>query len=166
MDFLPYSKEQQLKGHQKEKDKPAYKPQRHSKKKKTKKKPELYKGRVIPHRKKRSSISEKEYDKALQHYKNQCPETGSNLVEMHHIVFRSQSGRGTWRNLVPLYPTFHKRCHTDREYADMWRKRHEQKFGPHYSKDKWDLWKEGLITSPTDELYEEFMLAEEKRCAK
>ncbi len=124
----------------------------------------MYKGRVIPHRKKRSSISEKEYDKALEHYGYQCLESGSNLIEMHHITFRSQGGRGGWRNLVPLYPTFHKRCHNDRAYANKWRELHEKKFGPHYYKDKWDLWKEGLIQNPTDELFEEFMLLEEERC--
>lgn len=145
------------------KPKEKYKPKKPKKKKKTPIKKEMYKGRVIPHRKKRSSISEKEYDKALEHYNFACAETGSNLIEMHHIKFRSQSGRGTWRNLVPLYPTFHKRCHNDREYADRWRKIHEEKFGPYYWCDKWDLWKLGLIQNPTDELFEAFMEEEEKR---
>ena len=163
-EFSPYSKAHQLKGNKKQKDKPKFKERRYKKKPKRKKKVEMHKGRVIPHRKKRSSISEKEYIKALEKYNGSCAESGSNVIEMHHVIFRSQGGRGAFRNLVPLSLIFHKRCHNDREYADKWRIIHEQKYGPHFMKDKYDIWKEGYIENPTEELFEKFMKSEEERC--
>jgi 5-methylcytosine-specific restriction endonuclease McrA len=152
--------------HQTEKRQPVFKERRYNRKRKAKKKVEMYKGVKIPHRKKRGEISKKDYEKALLHYGGGCAETGQVNVEMHHIVFRSQGGRGGWRNLVPLIKSMHTECHTNREYADYWRAEHEKKFGPHFYKDKFDLWKEGLIHNPTDDAFESFMEKEEERCRK
>ncbi|WP_245595192.1 HNH endonuclease [Fictibacillus gelatini] len=147
----------------KEKPKPAFKEKRFNRQRKKKKKVEMYKGIKIPHKKKRGEISKTDYEKALLHYGGGCAETGNIQIEMHHIVFRSQGGRGGWRNLVPLSKEFHTKCHTDREYAEYWRREHEKKFGPHFMKDRFDLWKEGLIHNPTEEAFEKFMEGEEER---
>ncbi|MFC0188456.1 HNH endonuclease [Fictibacillus aquaticus] len=147
--------------HQTEKDKPVFKERRYNRKRKTKKKVEMYKGVKIPHRKRRGEISKVDYEKALLHYGGGCAETGQTNIEMHHIVFRSQGGRGGFRNLVPLSKEFHTLCHTDRAYADYWREQHKKIFGPHYMKDAYDLWKEGLIHNPTPEAFEKFMQGEQ-----
>lgn len=122
-----------------------------------KKKLETYKGIKIPPKKVRGNISKKEYEKALDYYGGGCAVTGNTNIEMHHIVFRSQSGRGTWRNLVPLCKELHDKCHREREYAEYWRERAEQQFGKYFMCDKWDLYKKGLIVNCTDEAFEKFM---------
>ncbi|WP_100406246.1 HNH endonuclease [Bacillus solitudinis] len=144
------------------------------------KKPKLetYRGRAIPKPKDRSRIDKKNYDKAMELYKHQCADCGSPHVEMHHIVFRSQSGRKGYRNLVPLCKLHHDFCHEKfptkelREaysgwYAEMWREKHELKYGPFFAADKFDLYKANLISNTTDEAFERFMEVEEvNACGK
>ncbi|ARK28766.1 HNH endonuclease [Halalkalibacter krulwichiae] len=142
-----------------------------------KKKVELYKGVKVPSRKARGQIDKKNYDKAMEKYEYQCAECGISVgLEMHHIVFRSDSGRKGWRNLVPLCKLHHDFCHEKfpnkelREtysgwYADMWREKHEMLYGPFFAADKYDLWKAGLIPNCTDQAFDSFMDWEEvKAC--
>lgn len=131
-----------------------------------KRKLELYKGVKIPPKRVRGSISKKDYQKALDYYGGGCAVTGRTDIEMHHITFRSQGGRGKWFNLVPLCKELHEKCHRDREYADKWRKHKEETFGKYYAHDKYDLWKMGLIPNCTDDSYEEFMLKERESIEK
>ena len=122
-----------------------------------KKKTEVYKGVAIPPRKKRAQIDKKNYEQAIKEYGAYCQQCGSPYIEMHHRMFRSQSGRKGWRNLIPLCHEHHRLCHSHYDYAEKWREDARRKFGPYFFTDKYDLWKEGLIQRPTDELFEQFM---------
>ena len=159
MDFHPYSKETQLRGHQKHKDKPKPKEKRPRKKKN----PYLHRGRIIPSRKERTAISETDYNRMIEEYGNYCLTCGHTPIEAHHLVFRSQFGTGNWRNLAPLCGKCHKRAHDQREFADYLRDMRAARFGPRFGQDKYSLFKENIIPNTTDEAYERFMLSEEVR---
>ncbi len=149
MTFSPYSKEKQL-GYNK-----AKKP----------KKKQTYKGRTIPTKKQRTKINKKDYQKMIEMFGSNCNVCGNPYIEAHHIVFRSQFGSGNWRNLVPLCNKHHQLVHKDRVMADFFRREREKVYGPHYWKDRYTLFKEGLIPNTTSEAYEKFMKEEEKRAS-
>lgn len=120
-------------------------------------------GLTLPTAKVRNSFDSFNYEKAAKMFGLTCndPTCSMPACEMHHIVFRSQSGRGVWRNAVPLCLSHHEKCHTNRRYADMWRESRKQLFGEHFYKDKYDLWLAGLISEPLDHIYEDFMKNQE-----
>lgn len=153
-DFHPYSKEQQLRGHQKSKDKPKYKEKRP--KKKTRKL-ETYKGRTIPPARQRSAISKKEYNRAIETFGSVCVYCGNPYIEMHHIRFRSQQGKGGFRNLIPLCKEHHNQAHQQRTFSDKLKEDRIALYGEWYWADKYDLFKAGLIVNTTDEEFEKFM---------
>ena len=159
MEFKPYSKEMQLQGHQKDKDRPKFKERKYKKKKN----PYLYRGRIIPSRKERTKITEENYNRMIDEFGEYCMMCGHVPIEAHHIVFRSQFGSGNWRNLAPLCDKCHKQAHTQREFADLIRDMRAERFGPHYFKDVYSLFKEGLIKNTFPEAYERFMKAEEAK---
>jgi 5-methylcytosine-specific restriction endonuclease McrA len=158
MEFHPYSKADQLAGHlKKEKAKYKQKKPRHKKKK-----PEIYKGRVIPKAKVRGEISKKEYNRAVEEFGAYCNTCGNPYIEMHHIKFRSQGGRGRYRNLIPLCKKHHMLAHKDREFSERLRSQREKRFGEWYWADRFDLFKAGLIPTPTEECFERFMQEKER----
>jgi HNH endonuclease len=159
-EYRPYSKEMQLKGHQKEKK--QYK----AKKPKKKKKPYVYKGRTIPKKKERTKISKTNYNRMIEEFGDCCMICGKTPVDAHHIVFRSQYGSGNWRNLAPLCKEHHTMAHKDRNFAEYLREERAERFGPHFWKDKYTLFKEGLIPTPTDEMFERFMQEQESEGRK
>ncbi|ALY08113.1 putative HNH endonuclease [Bacillus phage vB_BhaS-171] len=167
-EYRPYSKAQQL--GQKEKDTPKiHNRKRYPDKKKKKRnplKPEVVKGRVIPTKKKRGAITKKEYNEALRQHGETCYFCGSPHIEMHHVIpkghSKTRNGRGTWRNLRPLCTEHHRG--EDGVHGKNGAKRmkelqelHERLHGENYYKDRYDLFKEGLIPTPTIEAYEKFM---------
>lgn len=85
------------------------------------------------------------------------PHCGRPAVDMHHVVYRSQSGRGVWRNGIPLCDLHHDKVHENKEYREMLTELRIIQYGPHFYKDKWDLWYEGLIDNPTNQALEKFM---------
>lgn len=135
---------------------PKKKPNR-SKSKGKKKGISYHKGVKIPHRKQRGKIKRSEYNEALRVWGEQCTECGDPRIEMHHVVFRSQSGRGNFRNLRPLCKIHHSLAHTSRDFTEELKDQHHRKYGKYFPCDKYDIWKEGLIENPTDELFEKFM---------
>lgn len=147
-----YSKEDQLKGHQKEKRKPKPKEKRPKKKKN----PQLYRGRIIPKKKDRTKVTKENYNKMVEVYGGYCQECGYTPIHAHHLVFRSSMGSGQWRNLAPLCIKCHERAHKDFEFAEYLRKKRAAECGEHFGKDKWSLFQEGLILNTTDEAYERF----------
>jgi hypothetical protein len=155
-EFRPYSKAEQLKGHQKIKDKPKPKEKRPKKKKN----PYLYRGRIIPKRKERTKITERNYKKMLEVFGNYCQECGYTPIFAHHLVFRSALGTGNWRNLAPLCQKCHDRAHQEFEFAEYLRKKRAAEYGEHFGKDKYSLFQEGLIPNTTDQAYERFMREE------
>lgn len=162
MDFRPYSKAEQLKGHQKEKDKPKFKPQRHKKKPKTKKRMVNH-GVQIPSRAKRGEFTLMQKMQIIDLYGNMCLACQSTFIEFHHRKFRSGMGRNNPRNGSPLCQIHHRWAHTDSIFAQSLRDEAKAMWGPYYFWDKYDLWKHGLIERPTDELMERFFEKERDR---
>lgn len=158
-EFRPYSKADQLKGHQKQKDKPNYKERRPKKKKR---KLEVYKGRTIPTGKQRSAISKKEYTRAIETFGSVCVICSNPYIEMHHILFRSLMGKGGYRNLTPLCKEHHILAHSSREFSDKLRKERQKMYGEWYWADKYDLFKAGLIPNTDDKTFEKFMREHEQ----
>lgn len=156
-EFRPYSKETQLKGHQKEKRKPKPKEKRPKKQKN----PHLYRGRLIPERKERTKITPENYNKMIETFGSWCQECGYTPIHAHHLVFRSSIGTGNWRNLCPLCTECHDRAHKDAGFAEMLREKRAAVYGPHFGQDKWSLFKLGLINNTTDASYERFMREQE-----
>jgi 5-methylcytosine-specific restriction endonuclease McrA len=135
---------------------PKDKPKPKEKRPKKKKNPYLYRGRMIPKRKERTQITKKDYAKMLEVFGAYCQECGYTPIHAHHLVFRSSLGTGNWRNLAPLCERCHTRAHKDREFADYLREKRAKLLGPHFGKDKYTLFMEGLILNTTDETYERF----------
>jgi hypothetical protein len=130
-------------------------------KKSKKSKLEVYKGKSIPKSKVRSSISKKEYNRTIEEHGSVCLECGNPYIELHHCKFRSQGGKGGFRNIIPLCKIHHMKCHKSFEYAEKWRNYLERMYGQYYWCDKYDLWKLGLIKDPTQEEFEKYMQKQE-----
>ncbi|MEK4030829.1 HNH endonuclease signature motif containing protein [Pseudobacillus sp. FSL P4-0506] len=160
-ELQPYSKEQQLAGHQREKDTPKYKPKRFNRRKRQTKKVD-YKGIKIPSRAKRSEFTLKDKQKIIELYGDGCLFCYSPYVEYHHRKFRSGLGRNNPRNGAPLCNLHHRQVHEQPELAEKLREEARERFSEDYFKDKYDLWKEGKIERPTDELFERFFEGVEK----
>lgn len=156
-DFTPYSKAEQL--HQIDKDVPV-KSKRFGQKKR--KKRQVVKGREIPTRRQRSTITKKEYAKAIDTFGDCCMICGDNRIEMHHITYRSASGRGGFRNLLPLCNEHHRLAHSTRAFSDMLKEQRITLYGKYFHCDKYDLFKMNLIKNTTNEEFEKFMEGEKK----
>jgi hypothetical protein len=160
-DFNPYPKHQQLKSHQKEKDTPKI-----VEKRPRKRKTRTVRGRTIPTAKVRSNISKKDYNKAIETFGEACAICKNPYIEMHHIRFRSQQGRGGFRNLLPLCKEHHMKAHKERSFADKLKEERESIYGKWYWADKFDLFQENLIPNTTDKAFEKFMVEEGERIAE
>ena len=117
--------------------------------------------RRVPKQKQRNAITTPEYQKAVDYFGECCYICGLRPIEMHHIHHRSQGGRGTYRNLMPLCKKHHDKAHEERDFANYLRELKVEVFGIHYYKDRYDLHDEGLIDEPTEQEYEKFMKSEE-----
>jgi 5-methylcytosine-specific restriction endonuclease McrA len=145
------------------KDKPRRKGKSKIPKKRKKKKLQVYKGRVIPSKKKRGEVSKREYNRMIEEFGSVCIICGNPYIDVHHVKFRSHGGRGKWRNLAPLCRVCHERLHRDRKFADWLREEREKRFGPWYWADQYDLFLAGLIPNTTKEAFEKYMREEEER---
>lgn len=135
LEIRPYSKEEQLKYHKK------------------------------PKQKGRTRITKQNYNRMIDEFGEYCQMCGYAPIEAHHIFYRSQYGCGNWRNLAPLCKRCHERAHKDRAFADLIREMRAERFGNHFYKDVYTLFKEGLIPEPTEEEYNKFLVSEEKKHA-
>lgn len=165
MTFQPYSKAQQLGYHQKPKDTPKYKPIRYNRKRKQSKKHDTQ-GVKIPSRANRAEFSGKQRQMIHELWGDGCYLCSNPYIQYHHITYRSQMGRNNPRNGIPLCDKCHTRVHAEREIADRLRYIAEERFGPFYYMDKYDLWKNNLIERPTDKLFQSFMEKEEEKHGK
>lgn len=148
------------------KAKPKAKVKLPKEKKKTKKKDHskvLRDGLKIPSQATRSEFTDRERKLINESFGGaHCAECGNPYIHHHHAKFRSGSGRGVWRNGVPLCKVHHDLCHEERWYADKWRNFLLRKYGKYYYMDKYDLWMLNKIEAPTREAFEKFMLDEER----
>lgn len=161
-----YSKEQQLRGHQKPVKQPKLVNKRPRKKKKHQPlKPELYKGRVIPKKSVRGRITRSEYIKTQNEHGFECFFCGSGYnLECHHVVEKGYSkhkeGRGVWRNLRFLCDECHRGengVHQNKAMMEELQAEHERLYGKWFYCDVYDLFKMGLIPNTEPETYESFM---------
>lgn len=116
--------------------------------------------RFIPKQKDRTKITKKEYEKAVEEFGSRCHCMSPN-IEMHHIKLRSDSGKGTYRNLIPLCASHHRLTHTSSELIKGYQNMRETLYGEYYWCDKYDLFKLGMIEDPNDEEFEAFMKSQE-----
>ena len=170
MTFSPYSKEFQLRGHQKEKDTPNFKERKYNRRRrKPKEKGVTYHhNRKVPHWKQRGAIHKNERAEALRRYGEHCYICGRPHPEMHHIKEKGYGtgGRGKWRNLIPLCYEHHRGTYgVHGSKGNGLGERLEQlaidQFGEWYWADEYDLWMAGHIENPTQELFEKFMEGEQ-----
>lgn len=104
-----------------------------------------------PKRKDRGKITKYDYQQALDWFGDTCNICNSRPIEMHHIRFRSNGGRGRFRNLMPLCKFHHEQAHQDRGFADSLREERAEAFGEYYYADEHDLHEAGLIEEATEE---------------
>lgn len=126
-----------------------------------KKVPEKRRKRKAPSTKTRGSISKTEYNRMIEAFGCHCVICGDPRIEAHHVRFRSQGGRGKWRNLAPLCRRCHQAVHQNRAFAERLMAMREDMFGKWYWADEYDLYERGLIKEPTKEKFEAFMRSEE-----
>jgi hypothetical protein len=134
---------------------------------KGKKKQEVFKGRTIPTKKQRGSVSKTTAKRVFEIHDEYCVVCGSNQIELHHVKPKgfSNGGRGTVRNLIPLCPEHHRGkegVHNDKRLMQKLQYEQEKRFGKYYYMDKFDLFKLGLIPNTEDEEFEKFMKRMEK----
>lgn len=141
---------------------PIYQEKRAKQKKSNKPEKAPREGIKPPKRSIRNEFTEadkKKIDKAFGGKK--CAQCGNPNIEYHHAKFRSASaqgsGRGVWRNGIPLCKSHHDLCHDDYLYAQKWRDLLRSLYGEYYYMDKWDLWLAGLIEDPNEKEFEAFM---------
>lgn len=123
---------------------------------------DLYKGKSIPSLKERGKISKSTYNKVIMEHGFECWYCGTTQnLECHHIIFRSQGGRGVWTNLRFLCSEHHRTgresVHQNKKLTQKLQYEHEKMYSKHFYKDRFDLYKEGLIPEPTKEAHEDFM---------
>jgi hypothetical protein len=135
---------------------------------KGKKKQETFKGRTIPTKRERGKINKSDYQRVIDEHGFECWYCGTTQnLECHHIVFRSQGGRGVWTNLRFLCSEHHRTgkesVHQNKKIMQKLQYEHMKMFGKYYFQDRFDLFKLGLIPTPTKEVYESFMEKERKK---
>lgn len=118
---------------------------------------DTHKGKTIPSAKKRSSVTKKQYNLMIEHHGSVCLDCENPYVDVHHARFRSQQGKGGFRNLIPLCKIHHMKCHKIFSYAEQWREWLIERYGELYYCDKYDLWKMGLIKEPDYNEFEKYM---------
>lgn len=112
-----------------------------------------------PPRSKRNEFTARQRKLALSWFGTRCniPNCPHAATELHHVIYRSQSGRGVWRNAIPLCLKHHDQAHDFKDFRKALEAMRIELFGEHFYKDKWDLWLDGLIEDPTEAEMEAFM---------
>lgn len=113
--------------------------------------------RLIPKMGKRTEIKGKEADKAIKMFGSYCRFCGNPDIELHHIIYAKQLGKGKWRNLIPLCREHHELVHRDPRKAIAFKEERIGKYGENFWCDEYDLYKMGLIENPTEKDFEKYM---------
>lgn len=59
--------------------------------------------------------------------------------EIHHVMFKSRSGRGVYTNGLLVCQTCHSAIHASGDKTEFWQKLFERVYGPDYYKDSYDI---------------------------
>lgn len=87
----------------------------------------------------RSKFSKMVRDEVKRVNDNKCQECRGKGIHLHHVTFRSQSGRGVFTNAMLCCNSCHKHIHENNERALHWKEVYKKKYGPCYFMDKEDL---------------------------
>lgn len=68
----------------------------------------------------------------------ECQQCGAPATQIHHVVFRSQGGRGVYENGMLVCHICHDRIHRDRKLAEYWQKVFRERYGENHFRDEWD----------------------------
>lgn len=113
--------------------------------------------RRSPKRGQRGAITKEQYQLALEWFGDTCNHCNATPIEMHHVVYRSQSGRGGYRNLMPLCKKHHAMAHSSREFSDHLKEERIEAFGEYFFTDEHDLFNADLIDEATPAKFENYM---------
>lgn len=95
--------------------------------------------RRVPKRSARNSFPSYVRKKIYERDGGRCQQCGGIGTEIHHVVFRSQGGRGVETNGLTLCTPCHRRVHDNAALADYWIDVFADRYGPNFYKDKYDL---------------------------
>jgi len=100
--------------------------------------PKPHHERRVPKQSRRNEFSKKVRDQIYERDQGKCRNCGGVGTEIHHVVFRSQGGRGVFTNGLLVCHYCHKRIHEHKILANKWKFLFEQEYGPDFYKDEWD----------------------------
>lgn len=111
----------------------------------------------------RGKVSKREREKAFEEFGVFCILCQCPSKSLHHVKFRKDGGRGVWRNLAPLCEECHKKVHRNELLAKWLQREREERFGPYYWMDRFDLYEQRLLSSPQKDQFERYMNEQEMK---
>jgi len=94
--------------------------------------------RSKPTRKHRNNFSKKVREQIYERDNGCCRNCGGIGTEIHHVIFRSQGGRGVYTNGLLVCHYCHRRIHDHKILANKWVFLFEQEYGKNFHEDEWD----------------------------
>lgn len=94
--------------------------------------------RRAPKKSKRGNFSKKVREQIQERDSGQCQQCGQPGHEIHHVKFKSQSGRGVYTNGLTVCSGCHRQIHDNNLLAQKWRNYFKDRYGPEYFKDGYD----------------------------
>lgn len=95
--------------------------------------------RKAPRRAKRNNFTKETRKAIYERDYGMCQQCGGLGTEIHHVRFRSQSGRGVFTNGLTLCTPCHRKVHEDAELAEYWMNVFTDRYGPVFWKDEYDV---------------------------
>lgn len=92
-----------------------------------------------PRRSKRNEFSKKVREQIYERDDGLCRQCGRPGEEIHHVRYRSHSGRGVFTNGLTLCHRCHQMVHDNPELAAAWQDTFRAIYGPNFHKDEWDV---------------------------
>ena len=94
--------------------------------------------RRIPKRGKRGEFGKEVRQAIYERDNGLCQICNIQGSEIHHVRFKSQSGRGVYSNGILLCTLCHIKVHRDYDLAESLRQRMIERYGNDYYKDEYD----------------------------
>lgn len=94
--------------------------------------------RRAPKKTKRSQFSKKVRKQIFERDEGSCRQCGGPGQEIHHIVYRSRSGRGVYSNGLTLCHDCHREIHENTDLSDKWINIFRDWYGYGFWKDEFD----------------------------
>lgn len=94
--------------------------------------------RRVPKKSKRGNFSGSTRSAIAIRDQGLCRQCGNKGESIHHVVYRSQSGRGVYTNGLTVCHICHDQIHRDKELSDYWFSVFRQTYGDGFWKDEYD----------------------------